>query len=148
MFARLTFGVTAAVVGIILAGATPASALNVPHSTVVSADPANWTPHMTDGTVYKFAAAGNRVYAGGSFTSLRNANSSQVLNRPYLVAMNRDTGQIDTGFNAVLNGPFEALATAPDGLSIYVGGRFTKANGVSALRIVRLNAVTGGIWPG
>ncbi|PWU57587.1 hypothetical protein DLE60_24210, partial [Micromonospora globispora] len=62
--------------------ATPALAVNALHPTVVSADPANWTPHAIDGTVYRIIQIGNRVYMAGSFTKVRNAGSTVDLAMP------------------------------------------------------------------
>jgi hypothetical protein len=137
-----------AAVGLSLLGAAPAHAVNAQHATVVSDNPANSTPHMADGTVFDFAAAGNRVYAAGSYTNIRNANSNTNLNRRFLVAINNSTGAVDTGFNATLNGAARAVVAAPDGLSIYVGGQFSTVNGVTSRGVVRLDAATGAIWPG
>jgi hypothetical protein len=126
----------------VLAG-SPALAVNAQHATVVSADPANWTPHALDGTVYAITQVGNRVYMGGSFTRVRNANSSTTINRARLVAFNATTGQIDTAFNPTVSGTVQALVGAADGQSVYVGGSFSTVNGATRRRVARLDAATG-----
>jgi hypothetical protein len=123
--------------------ASPSTAVNAQHPTVVSDDPANFTPHALDGTVYRIIQIGSRVYMGGSFTQVRNANSNTVLNIPRLVAFDATTGQIDTGFQAQVNGTVRALAASADGQSIYVGGTFTTVNGGTSRRVAMLNAATG-----
>lgn len=123
--------------------ATPAHAVNALHSTVVSANPANWTPHAVDGTVYRIIQIGNRVYMAGSFTKVRNATTTTQLAMARLVAFDATTGRIDTTFRPVVNGTVKALAAAPDGRSLYIGGSFTSVNGVGAPRVARIDAATG-----
>jgi hypothetical protein len=135
-------------VSITFAATAPVSAASLAHPGVVSDNPANWTPHMLDGTVYRFAVIGDRTYAGGSYTRVRNANSPTELNRRYLIGFSRTSGLIDTGFNPVFDGAVEGLAAAADGRSLYVGGRFTTVNGVRSRGVVRLDAATGAVWPG
>ena len=123
--------------------ATPALAVNALHPTVVSADPANWTPHALDGTVYRIIQIGNRVYMAGSFTKVRNAGSTTELAMPRLVAFDATTGKIDTTFRPVINSTVKALAAAADGRSLYIGGSFTSVNGVAAPRVARIDPATG-----
>jgi beta-propeller uncharacterized protein DUF5122 len=139
---------TSSVAAVTIAAGATAQAASTAHATVVSADPANTTPHMLDGTVYKFGAIGNRIYAGGSYTQVRNANSQTVLDRRFLIAFNKDTGLIDTGFNPTFDAAVHGLVAAPDGQSLYVGGDFRNVNGVRSRGVVRLDAATGAIWPG
>lgn len=127
---------------------SPAAAVNVQHSTVVSADPANWTPHALDGTVYAIVQVGNRVFMGGSFTRVRNSNNSTAISQPRLVAFNATTGQIDTGFRPTVSGTVYSLIGAPDGQSVYVGGQFSRVNNVTRSRVARLDVATGANWAG
>lgn len=137
-----------AALGCLVAASIPASAVNATHPTVVSEDPANYTPHMLDGTVYKFLQIGDRVYVGGSYTRVRNASSTTEYARRYLVAFNRVTGQLDLTFNPVLDGAVHSLVAAPDGLSLYAGGSFQTVNGTTSRSVTRLNAATGARWAG
>ncbi|MDG4799882.1 hypothetical protein [Micromonospora sp. WMMD980] len=123
--------------------AAPAHAVNAAHAVVVGAKPAAWTPHALDGTVYRILQVGNRVYLAGSFTKVRNANTSTQLAMPRLVAFDATTGRIDTTFTPVVNGTVKALAASADGRSIYLGGAFTTVGGVAAPRVARVDAVTG-----
>ncbi|MFI2652008.1 hypothetical protein [Micromonospora fulviviridis] len=122
---------------------SPALAVNAAHSTVVGANPADWTPHALDGTVYRILQIGNRVYLAGSFTKVRNAGQTAQLAMPRLVAIDATTGRIDTTFRPVVNGTVKALAASPDGRSLYLGGAFTTVNGVAAPRVARVDAATG-----
>ena len=76
----------------------PAGAVNVPHSSIVSANPADNTPQVLDGQVRAIAVVGDRVVVGGSFTQIRNQGSTTILAQPYVFAFNRATGAIDTNF--------------------------------------------------
>lgn len=146
---RLGAGIAAALTGLlVLLAGSPAGAVNAQHATVVSADPANWTPHALDGTVHAIVQAGNRVYMGGSFTQVRNSDSSTVISQPRLVAFNATTGQIDMGFRPTVPSTVRTLEASADGLSIYVGGSFSTVNGATRHRLARLDAATGANWPG
>ncbi|MFI5836798.1 hypothetical protein ACIA5A_24265 [Micromonospora sp. NPDC051300] len=123
--------------------AVPAHAVNATHATVVGTKPAAWTPHALDGTVYRILQIGDRVYLAGSFTKVRNANTTAQLAMPRLVAFHADTGRIDTTFKPVVNGTVKALAASADGRSLYLGGAFTTVNGVAAPRVARVDAATG-----
>ncbi|MET8835635.1 hypothetical protein ABZV78_17200 [Micromonospora sp. NPDC004540] len=122
---------------------SPALAVNATHTTVVGTNPVDWTPHALDGTVYRILQIGNRVYLAGSFTKVRNAGQTAQLAMPRLVALDATTGRIDTTFRPVVNGTVKALAAAPDGRSLYIGGAFTTVNGVAAPRVARVDAATG-----
>ncbi|MEU1688844.1 hypothetical protein [Micromonospora sp. NPDC005707] len=122
---------------------SPALAVNATHSTVVGTNPVDWTPHALDGTVYRMLQIGNRVYVAGSFTKVRDAGQTAQLAMPRLVAFDATTGRIDTTFRPVVNGTVKALAAAPDGRSLYLGGAFTTVNGVAAPRVARVDAATG-----
>ncbi|MBM0238227.1 hypothetical protein JNW88_15660 [Micromonospora sp. ATA32] len=123
--------------------ATPARAVNATHPTVVGADPANWTPHALDGTVNRIIQIGNRVYLAGTFTRVRDANSTAQLAMARLVAFDATTGRIDTTFRPTVNGAVSALAASADGRSLYVGGAFSTVNGVAMRSVARLDAASG-----
>ncbi|MFC0098741.1 hypothetical protein ACFFKH_14575 [Micromonospora marina] len=133
---------TLAVAGAALPG-SPALAVNAAHTTVVGTNPVDWTPHALDGTVHRILQIGNRVYVAGTFTKVRNAGRSAQLAMPRLVALDASTGRIDTTFRPQVNGAVKALAAAPDGRSLYIGGAFTTVNGTAASRLARIDAATG-----
>ena len=113
----------------LLAVVPEASAVNPPHGSIVSADPANFTPNITNGRVNALTVVGNRVVVGGTFTTVQNAGSSTNLTRNYLFSFDATTGVVDPNFRPSLNKAVEALAPGPDGTSVYVGGRHTTING-------------------
>jgi beta-propeller uncharacterized protein DUF5122 len=125
---------------------TGAGAVQATHNAVVSANPADFTPHVVDGQVNAIAPVGgtNTVVVGGTFTLVRRAGTTATLTRNHLFAFDRSSGAISTSFAPLLNGPVETLAVAPDGRSVYVGGAFGSVNGATThRRLVRLNLGNG-----
>ncbi|WP_440100399.1 hypothetical protein [Streptosporangium sp. H16] len=140
MFARATCLLVAVLTlvppGIAAAGTTK-------HSGVVSADPANTTPHVLDGIVNAIALVGGTVVVGGSFGEVREAGSAgvaRVLPRTNLFAYDLATGRILPGFAPRLDRPVQALAAGVRG-TVYAGGRFTRTGGARTrgLALLRLS---------
>ncbi len=134
----------------------PAGPSTTAHDRVVSADPADATPHVLDGKVETILPMGNRVYVGGSFTQVRNADDSRVIPRRGLFALDPATNRVDEAFVADFDvNPdraqergVKALAPAPGNNELFVGGEFGTLNGVAARKLVKLNAVNGARDPG
>lgn len=138
--------VVAALVATSIGAMAPVSASAADATTeVASAVPSKATPAVQDGVVYTIAKVGNRVFLGGTFTSVANPESSTAISRPNILAFDAATGQVDTGFAPALNGSVEQIIPGPDD-TVYVTGNFSTVNG-KALRIVRLIASTGAIHP-
>ena len=133
----------AMVLGITGVTALPALGSDQEYSTVVSATPANNTPHVLDGIVFSIAEVGDLIVLGGNFTQVQAASGGPVLNRSRIVAFNKNTGTISTSFNPTFNSTVRALVAAPDGNSIYVGGQFGTLNGSSTPKVLRLNITNG-----
>jgi hypothetical protein len=112
---------------------------------VVSANPANHTPNVASGAVYKFVQVGGAMYAGGAFGSVSTApgvSPGGTFTRNNLVAFNPATGVI-ASFAPNVAGEVWALAT--DGTSLYVGGTFATVNGVARRGLAKLNRFTGAV---
>lgn len=112
-------------------------------ATIVSDNPANYTPNVLDGSVKAIAQVGNRIIIGGDFTQIASADGATTYNRPYLAAFDATTGAVDTGFAPVLDGLVNSVISAGDGTSVYVGGQFSTLNGGFARRVTRINVSTG-----
>jgi hypothetical protein len=112
------------------------------HDTLVSADPAESTPHLLDGTVTAIAEVGDRIIVGGTFTRATDADGQPEYARGRLLAFDPDTGAIDPDFAPQFDAKVTAVAAGPED-SIYVAGAFTQLNGQPIARVVRLNARTG-----
>jgi hypothetical protein len=131
--------------GLALAALPSIAGASIGLGAVVSANPANWTPNVADGAVYKFVQVGGTMYAGGSFSSVSTASGVSpggTFARNNIVAFNPSTGVISS-FAPSVNGAVWALAT--DGTSLYVGGAFTSVNGVARRGLAKLNPVTGAV---
>ncbi len=134
---------------LVLVPAAPGTAASVGNSDpqtgmIVSDDPANFTPHILDGTVYSIVQVGDMVVVGGSFSQVRSATSTTVLTRNNLVAFNATTGVISNTFVPNPNNTVYKVQAAADGVSVYAGGRFSSAFGLSMpSRLFKANVAQG-----
>ena len=67
---------------------------NVPHGTVVSSDPVDWTPHVLNGAGKGIAKVGSTIVVGGKFTDVSTADGTSTFPRTNLFAFNASTGAI------------------------------------------------------
>jgi hypothetical protein len=112
----------------------------------VSTNPANFTPNVASGAVYKFTQVGGTMYAGGAFSSVSTpagVSPGGTFARSNIVAFNAATGVVSTSFAPSVNGEVWAMAT--DGTSLWIGGTFTTVNGVARRGIAKLNPTTGAV---
>src|SRR5829696_6638747 len=126
--ATATLSATAAA-ATVLAMAGPASAVNAPHSSVVSTNPADFTPHVMNGSVQSIVQIGNKIVAAGTFTTVRQTPTSADIVRNRIFAFDATTGLIDAAFNPNLSGSANSLDT--DGTYVYVGGTFKNVGGTA-----------------
>jgi hypothetical protein len=122
-----------------VAGAAPAL------GAVVSANPANFTPNVASGAVYKFVQVGGTMYAGGSFSSVSTApgvSPGGTFTRNNIVAFDPTSGVIRSFAPNVAG---EVWALASNGTSLYVGGTFATVNGVARRSVAKLDPVTGAV---
>jgi Malectin domain len=121
-----------------------ASAVNSDHGNlVVSANPADFTPHVMNGSVNALTQVGNKIIAAGTFTSVSPSgtysNTADDVVRNRIFAFDATTGVIDAGFNPNFGGAVNSLDT--DGTSIYAAGSFASVGGNTAIkRIVKLTS--------
>ncbi|MEO8328592.1 MAG: malectin domain-containing carbohydrate-binding protein [Candidatus Nanopelagicales bacterium] len=120
-------------------GSPQASAVNADHGQrVVSTNPANFTPHVMDGSVDTIVKMGDTIYAGGTFTTVRQTLTGPDITRNRIFAFNATTGVIDSTFNPNLDGPVRSMDT--DGKSLFIGGAFDTVDGVNARKVAKLTA--------
>ena len=119
----------------------------VAHTSVVRADPADFTPQVEGGgaAVHALAQRGRTVYAGGTFQNVTNAAGEASQQRRNLVSFDADTGAV-TSLDADVEGTVWAIR--PAGQWLYVGGDFTRVNGVSRVGLARIHATTGEVDEG
>lgn len=120
------------------------------HSTVVSANPADFTPNVIDdatvsnAAVYALEQNGGNIYAGGTFRTVRRPGSGTNITRFNIMAFGATTGTL-TSFAPNFNGPVWAIRASGD--SLYVGGEFSTVNGTARRALAKINATTGALDP-
>jgi hypothetical protein len=118
---------------------------------VVSTNPADFTPNINDGAVFKTAETGGVLYAGGSFTSVTippgtpppPGTTAGTVKRLRMVAFSTGNGLVSGTFAPVFNG--EVWAIAISGNSLYAGGTFSTVNGIARRGLVKLDRITGAV---
>ena len=142
---RLRVGSVAALAA--LGVLSPALASTVHQTTVVSSDPADWTPRVLGAAgsyraVYKLAQVGDTMFAGGNFSTVQTADRSATFHRKSLFSFSATTGAIEP-LAVSTNGNVWAIAYHRG--SLYVGGTFSVFNGVSRRGLVKINPTTGAV---
>ena len=127
-----------------MATVTNASASDVWQPTVVSQNPANFTPRLVPNGdrphANAVAQAGSRMFVGGLFNTVSDGRGQQRYSRANLVIFNANTGAVSSdapSFNR------EVWAVESYGNAVYVGGTFTTVDGITRRRLVKLDADTG-----
>lgn len=136
-----TFAIAGLVLVSVMSVAGPAYATDPVY---VETPLAGWSPR--GGSVYTIVELGDRVYIGGSFTSLVSPSGLESVARSRLASISKSTGELDRGWNAPANGTVRALAT--DGTRLFVGGEFTSIGGATRARVAAVSPVTGAALAG
>jgi hypothetical protein len=129
-----------------------AGASQIAQSAIVSANPADFTPNITDPPhanyhVTSIAQVGNEIFVAGEFTTVQDvASGGTTYTVSGLFAFDKDTGVVDTtfGFPAV-NGRIDSIVAGPDGNSLYLGGEFPTIGTKHTKKLAKLNATTGAV---
>lgn len=100
--------------------------------------------HRVNGVGYAVALSSERIYLGGTFTSVRNAQGGTVGTHTNVAAFSRG-GTLLSNFRADTDGIVRTIAVR--GNTVYLGGDFTRVNGVSRYRLAAVDATTGGVLP-
>jgi hypothetical protein len=100
-----------------------------------------WNPGA-DAIANVVARSNSQMFVGGDFTMLNGAARSN------LAALDATTGEVDRGWRADTNGFVYALASAPDGSSVYAGGAFTQVGGQTRTNLARVDGATGAVLTG
>jgi hypothetical protein len=119
---------------------------------IVSRDAATMTTDalptaQVNGVVWSQAMAGNTVFAGGAFTSVRPAGAAPgtgQVKRSNLMSYDITTGRA-TAFAPTFNGPVEVVLVSPDRSTLFVAGQFTVVNKVKRNRVAAFSVATGAL---
>ncbi|MFC5011868.1 hypothetical protein [Nocardioides plantarum] len=114
-----------------------------PVAGLVSASVAAGTPHVLDGRVLSVAQVGRTIVLGGTFTRVREAGRPHTFVRRGLVAFDAVTGRVRRGFDPGPSGDVRVVLPAADGLSVYVGGKFTSIAGTRQGHLARVRIGDG-----
>ena len=117
---------------------------SLPDDTVVSANPANFTPNVNNGAVESLAKVGNTMVAVGKFSSVTDLNG-QTFNRTNIFAFNATTGAVSTSFVPAINGAGTRVISSGDDTSVYVVGGFSQVNGQAASHAARITVSNGAL---
>jgi len=131
--------------GLVVATVPTAAAAAPALGVVVSDNPANFTPNVASGAVYKFVQVGGTMYAGGGFGSVSTApgvSPGGTFTRNNIVGFDPASGVIRSFAPNVAG---EVWALASNGTSLYVGGTFATVNGVARRGVAKLDPVTGAV---
>jgi hypothetical protein len=127
----------------VLATCVPPVRAKVAHQVVVSANPADNTPHVLDGEVLSITRVGGKVIVGGMFKQVREAGTQVILDRHNLFSFDAATGAIDPAFDPSPDARVEAVDASYDGQSVFAGGFFNRAGGAATPLLAKLDVATG-----
>jgi hypothetical protein len=94
-----------------------------------------------DSPVFAVERVRGRIFVAGRFTEVTNGD--QRIPRSYIAAFDARSGRWISSWTPDLDGAVFALAAAPDGSVLFVGGEFTKVNGERRPALVALDPRTG-----
>ena len=125
-------------------GAGAAWAVQTAQPSIVSDNPANYTPNVLDGKVEAIAQIGGTILIGGTFTQVQeNTAGAPVLSRGNIAAFDATTGAVSTSFVPSVDGEVTTIIPSGDGSSVFVAGYFNTVNGVTTRRVTKLDVGTG-----
>ncbi len=146
----LVVAVVGPVVGAV--GLAPVAVAGEPHDRVVTTTASAAMPRLVGNDsvprphVDALAAVGGTMVAGGAFARVEQAGAQ--VPRNHLMAFDRQTGALSTRFEPdVAGGQVWALAADPTSNAVYVGGKFTRIDGVARPALAKLDATTGVVDP-
>jgi hypothetical protein len=140
---------TLCTVALVVGSTLPAQA-SLSQPAVVSDNPADTTPHVlitdTSYDVRAFAQVGHTVYAGGRFAQVQDPSMTTTYDRQNFVAFDSQTGVISP-LNLSFDGMVGAIEATADGSALFIGGAFTKVNGITRRGIMKYDLVNNQIDP-
>ena len=120
------------VVALVVAAVWPATA-----GAVSSMPASSW---QTNGRVRAIAVGAHKIFIGGDFTRVRApGTASGGAIRNHLAALSLATGKL-MPWNPGANGTVTALRVSTNGVTVYIGGKFTVVHGHSRLHLAAVAA--------
>ncbi|MGZ8613675.1 MAG: InlB B-repeat-containing protein [Actinomycetota bacterium] len=107
---------------------------------------------MVDGLVRAIVVSGNRVWVGGSFSEMRDANGTKVRGASSLAVFDADTGAPITSIavpevtKSGTAGTVFDLSLGPDGL-LYLAGSFDRVGGLARKNVAAIDPSDGSVAP-
>ena len=145
LYRRLPGYVTLVLVALVAGEPAVAQADPPGHTTIVSDVPSELTPNITDGAVIAIHDAGSKVIVGGTFTTVQNRDSTVDITRNFVLAVDKTTGDVDTGFAPVVDDEVLAVIAGPAPGTVYLAGRFNQVNGEARRKVALVNVADGSV---
>jgi hypothetical protein len=98
---------------------------------------------FANGRVNDFARIGSTLYAGGTFTGVKNAPGTGLIARQNLAAFNATTGAVDTSFTS--GTPSQVRALEAGGGTLFAGGDFGLRAFTSGGQSVSVPTISGSV---
>jgi hypothetical protein len=115
---------------------------------VTGLDPGQAVPSL-HAYVKAVAQIGSRIYLGGKFLQVQHGLGGPTFTQSYLAAFDVDSGEWIPSFAPHFDAPVWALAAAPDGSKLFVGGEFSAADGQPSTHgLAALDPATGAVAAG
>jgi hypothetical protein len=91
----------------------------------------------TNGPIRALAVSGEKLFVGGPYTAIDGVTRSR------LASVSATSGDVDPAFVPDINEGVRAIVVAPDGASVFIGGRFTRVDGLIRPGMAQLSATSG-----
>jgi hypothetical protein len=91
----------------------------------------------TNGPVRALAVSGDKLFVGGPYTAIGGVTRSRM------ASVSATSGQVDPAFVPDINEGVRAIVVAPDGASVFIGGRFNRVDGLLRPGMAQLSSATG-----
>jgi hypothetical protein len=131
-------------------GTTLPAEASLSQPAVVSDNPADTTPHIvlsdTSYDVRAYAQVGRTIYAGGLFREVQDPARTTTYARQNFVAFDSETGVISP-LNLSFDGTVGAIEATADGTALFIGGAFSRVNGITRRGILKYDLVNDRVDP-
>jgi len=114
------------------------AAIPTGHGSLVPQTPRADTPVILDGRVNANVQFGNLIVVAGLFTQVELPDGT-IVDQQNLMAYDINSGAMAEWFNPDINGEVLALESADDGSGLFLGGKFSKIDGIARFKIAKLD---------